>query len=306
VATIPLKTGRVQMPLPEGALNGVLAAHLPGARLIHAQRLSGGVSAEVFRLEIETGGRSPESIVLRIHGDHHNGHPAALEFDILRAAAGLGLWAPRPLALDESRLLLPHPFLLLEHIGGETAFPASPADSRIVRMAEALTRIHAAPVAGFPALPLRDDPLPELFRFLPQDAEFDALRARLAGMTPARAAGPATLLHGDFWPGNLLWQVERIVGILDWEDAACGDPLSDVACAALELRYVAGREGAESFLRAYDRLRPIKPRRLALWQICVAAAGQHSMGAWGLEPAREAHMRATALSVIREASALVT
>jgi hypothetical protein len=22
-------------------------------------------------------------------------------------------------------------------------------------------------------------------------------------------------------------------------------------------------------------------RRLALWQICVAAAGQHSMGAWG-------------------------
>ena len=28
--------------------------------------------------------------------------------------------------------------------------------------------------------------------------------------------------------------------------------------------------------------------------------------AWGLESAREAHMRATALSVIREASALVT
>lgn len=126
--TIPLKTGRVQTPLPEGALDGVLAAHLSGPRLIHAQRLSGGVSAEVFRLEIETGGRSPESIVLRIHGDHHNGHPAALEFDILRAAAGL--CAPRPLALDESRLLLSYLFLLLAHIGGETAFPASPADGR--------------------------------------------------------------------------------------------------------------------------------------------------------------------------------
>jgi len=242
-------------------LDGLLAAHLPGPRLIHAQRLSGGVSAEVFRLEIETGGRSPESIVLRIHGDHHNGHPAALEFDILRAAAGLSLCAPRPLALDESRLLLPHPFLLLAHIGGETAFRASPAVSRIVPMAEALARIYAAPVADFPAPPLRDDPLPELFRFLPQDAEFDALRARLAGMTPASAAGPATLRHGDFRPGNLLWQDEQIAGIPDWEDAACGEPLSDVACTALELKYVAGREGAESFLRAYDRLRPIAPPR---------------------------------------------
>ena len=44
-------------------------------------------------------------------------------------------------------------------------------------MAEAPARIHAAPVAGFPALPLRDDPLPELFCFLRQDAEFDALWA---------------------------------------------------------------------------------------------------------------------------------
>ncbi len=306
MSTIPPKTGRVQTPLPEGALDSVLAAHLPGARLLQAHRLSGGVSADVYRLDIETAARAPESVVLRIHGDHHNGHPAGLEFDILRAAAGLGLCAPRALALDESRLHLPHPYLLLEHIGGETVAPTNPDDPRIVRMAEALARVHAAPVAGLPALPARDDPLPELFGFLPQDTEFNALRAQLEGMAPVRCAGPATLLHGDFWPGNILWQDEQITGILDWEDAACGDPLSDVACTALELRYVAGREGAESFLRAYGRLRPIAPCRLALWQIYVAAAGQHSMGAWGLEPAREAHMRATALSVIREASALVT
>lgn len=273
VPTIPLKTGRVQTPLPEGALNGVRAAHPSGPRLIHAQRLSGGVSAEDFRLEIETGGRSPESIVLRIHGDHHNGHPAALEFDILRTAAGLGLCAPRSLALDESRLFLSYPFLLLAHIGGETAFPA---------------------------LPLRDDQLPELFCFLRQDLEFDAQRARLAGMTPGRAADPAILLHGDFWPGNLLWQDEQIAGIPDWEDAARGHPLSDLACAALELRYVAGGEGAESFLRAYGCLRPMAPRPLA--DLC-RRCGPAFHGRLG--PAREAHMHATALSVIRKASALV-
>lgn len=305
MSTIPPKPGRVQTALPDGALQAVIAAHLPGAHLVDARRLSGGVSADVFRLDITTGDGAPQSIVLRIHGEYHNGHPAALEFEILRAASGLDLCVPRVMVLDESRSHVPHPYLLLEHIGGETALLTNPDDRRIVRMAEALARIHAVPVADFPALPVRDDPLPELLGFLPPDAEFDALRARLTGMATARSAASATVLHGDFWPGNLLWQDEEIVGILDWEDAACGDPLSDVACTALELRYVAGRGGAEGFVRAYGRLRPIAPRRLALWQIYVAAAGQHSMGGWGLEPAREAHMRATALSVIREASLLV-
>jgi aminoglycoside phosphotransferase (APT) family kinase protein len=170
-------------------------------------------------------------------------------------------------------------------------------------MAEALARIHAVPITGLPALPRRTDPIPEILEYLPRERDFDALRHGLSNTETARHDGPAALLHGDFWPGNLLWKGEHLAGILDWEDSALGDPLSDVACTALELRYVAGPEGAESFVRAYDALRPIQLRRLALWQIYVAAAGHHSMGAWGLEPEREAHMRATALSVIRQASA---
>jgi aminoglycoside phosphotransferase (APT) family kinase protein len=39
------------------------------------------------------------------------------------------------------------------------------------------------------------------------------------------------LLHGDFWPGNALWRDGALVAILDWEDAAIGDPLADVANA---------------------------------------------------------------------------
>jgi hypothetical protein len=42
---------------------------------------------------------------------------------------------------------------------------------------------------------------------------------------------------------------------------------------------------------------------LALWQVYVAAAAQRHMGAWGLERAREDHMRQTALRQIREAAA---
>jgi aminoglycoside phosphotransferase (APT) family kinase protein len=92
---------------------------------------------------------------------------------------------------------------------------------------------------------------------------------------------------------------------LDWEDAAYGDPLSDVACTALELRYVVGADGAERFLQAYQDLKTLDRPRLALWQLYVAAAAHHAMGSWGLDADREAHMRKTALTAIREASRLV-
>jgi aminoglycoside phosphotransferase (APT) family kinase protein len=304
VSNPPPKSARAETVLPDDTLKAVVSAHMPGARFKRAFPLSGGVSANVYRLEIEAEDGAASSVVLRVHGPHHNGHPAALEFDVLRAVTDLGICAPRALALDESLRHIPYPFLVLQHIDGETAFPTSATDPRIGGMAEALARIHDAPIAGLPGLPLRDDPVPELPDFLPHGEEFEPLRLWLSTIGHARHDGPAALLHGDFWPGNLLWQGERLTGILDWEDAACGDPLSDVACTALELRYVAGRDGAESFVRAYDARRPVEPRRLALWQVYVAAAGHSSMGAWGLAADREAHMRATALSVIREASAL--
>jgi len=305
MSNVPPETARAQTVVTDSALKAVVAAHLPGASLMRASRLSGGVSADVFRLELEAGDGAQRSVILRVHGPNHNGHPAAIEFEILRAVTGLGICAPRALALDETLRHIPHPFLILDHIDGETAFPTSSADTRIVRMADVLAEIHSLPIAGMPATPMRNDPLLEIFDYLPQDGEFEALRQRLSEMGDTAYKGCGSLLHGDFWPGNLLWKDQRLVGILDWEDAACGDPLSDVACTALELTYVAGPDGVEQFVRAYNMLRPIEPRRFALWRIYVASAAHHSMAGWGLEASREAHMRATALSVIRQASALV-
>ena len=95
--------------------------------------------------------------------------------------------------------------------------------------------------------------------------------------------GASRLLHGDFWPQNLLWRQGEIVSVLDWEDAAVGDPHADVAAASAELRYLFGMTGAQPFVSAYAGLNFVDPYRLALWQVYVAAAAQHFMGQWGLE-----------------------
>ena len=151
-----------------------------------------------------------------------------------------------------------------------------------------------------PALPSRLDPLPEVFEYLPTAAEWGGLKARLRALTDTGFKGAPCLLHGDYWAQNLLWEQGRITGILDWEDAAIGDPLSDVAGASVELRYLFGREGMQRFIAAYSALSSVDPTRLALWQVYVAAAAQHFMSTWQLAPEREARMRQQALATLEE------
>lgn len=169
-------------------------------------------------------------------------------------------------------------------------------------MAAMLARIHKTSLEDFPLLPARNDPLPELFDFLVDPAEADAWRARLSHLGDTAYAGPPVLLHGDLWPENLIWKDDRIAAVLDWEDAAVGDPLSDVACTCLEVRYIFGRDGMDTFRNAYAHRTAIDPARLTLWLAYVSAGALRYMGDWGLPAGREAHMRAEALATLAEAA----
>ena len=45
------------------------------------------------------------------------------------------------------------------------------------------------------------------------------------------------------------------------------------------------------------------PKRLPVWDLCSALKPATAMGAWGLEPAREAHMRAALAGFVDDAIA---
>ena len=279
-----------------------LIAHLyPGAQLEAMVRLTGGVSADVYRLDMSWSDGRADQLVLRAHGASHSGHPAELEYQLLLALFAAGLPVPQVLHLDASGELLPDPFLLMAFVQGSTAIPTGQELGYIDRMAATLAGIHGATIDEVPGLPKRTDPLPEVFEFFPQDEEWTPLRAHLELLNNTAYQGLPKLLHGDFWPENLLWREGMVVAILDWEDAALGDPLSDVAGCSLELRYKFGAAGMQRFIEAYAKRSAIDLNRLALWQVYVAAAAQRYMGDWGLDEALEAHMRAEAFATIRDA-----
>lgn len=167
-------------------------------------------------------------------------------------------------------------------------------------MAKGLVEVHNKELLGLPTLPGRIEPFPLAFEFLPE--EMTSLKALIEGI-PSTFCGDQKLLHGDYWPENVMWKDEEIVAIIDWEDAAIGDPLSDVACCYLELRYIYWTDGADKFVNAYAEFAPIDPTRFQLWKIHVSAAAQKFMGLWGLPAEKEAHKRQAALLVIHETHA---
>lgn len=279
----------------------------PGTSLKSYERLNGGVSADVFKLMLAREDGQEIGIVLRIHGATHSGHDAALEFELLQALYKQDLAVPEPLFLDLSFSLIKLPFILMRFIDGVTLIPAESADAYIRKMAFSLAKIHAFDVTSLPLLPARLDTIPEVFDFFPESPSLEPIKTHLSSMKDTAYTGKPRLVHGDFWPENLLWQGQGIVAILDWEDAALGDPLSDVATSRLELRYKFGPSVMQVFTKAYEEKYEVDMQRLALWQIYVAAATYRYMGEWRLAPQLEAKMRIEALASIKEAGdALLT
>lgn len=93
------------------------------------------------------------------------------------------------------------------------------------------------------------------------------------------------LCHGDFHPGNVLMTAGRLV-LIDWIDATCGNPISDVARSSLLLSkalvpqdrrlcwlLILFREWFHAaYIRHYFRLRPEERDAVAQWRLVNAAA----------------------------------
>ena len=215
--------------------DALIAHHFPGGRLTGIQRLTGGVSADVFCLDLLTPKAGPARCVLRVHGATHSGHDAALEHELLGALRDAGLKVPTPLGFGTGGGCLPDPYLVIEYIEGKSEIPPDDSAVYIERMATELAGIHALAIDTLPALPVRIDPRPEVFEFLPPGEEWQPLTDTLEALPETAWHGEQVLLHGDFWPENLLWRDGDIVAVLDWEDAAIGDPMADLAGACAEL-----------------------------------------------------------------------
>ncbi len=211
---------------------------------------------------------------------------------VLQAA---GVPAPAPLHLDTSCTLLPTPWLLQSFIDGDAEDAPADLDDHMRRLAEALAAIHRVPAADLAFLPRQEEQAAALIaRHRPEPDESLAeprLRAALAAAWPPPRRNPPALLHGDVWPGNLLWRGGRLQAVVDWEDAAIGDPLADLANARLELALDLGEDAMAALTRHYLASTATDTTALPLWDLWAALRPIAGLPGWGLEPEEENRLR---------------
>ena len=282
-------------PIPLDHLQRLVRQTFPHGTVRRAWRLTGGVSAEVTAIEVERPDGPPTRLVVRRHGDadrERNPHVARDEFNLLRIAQAHGLAVPEPYHLDESRDLFPTPVLVTEFVEGDTELAPSDLADYVSQAAAQLAKIHGVPDA--PDLSF----LPRLGRgFGERPAQLDAsldegrIRDALEAAWPLSGGNEPVLLHGDFWPGNLLWRDGALVAVLDWEDAHVGDPLADLADARLEYLWAFGRDAMREFTDRYRAATTVDFAHLPYWDLCAALRPCSKLSGWGLDAPIERRMR---------------
>ena len=77
------------------------------------------------------------------------------------------------------------------------------------------------------------------------------------------------LLHIDYWSGNILWYENEISAVIDWEEAAYGDPAVDLGYARMNMCLMGLPEAADEFLRVYESEMGYKVENLGVWELAA-------------------------------------
>ena len=283
-------------------ISALVRAVDPRWRVVRTWPLAGAVAAQVSGIEVEEPGGRLRQLVLHQYGAANlRSDPLAArtEYRLLELLSARGLPVPRPWLADETGALGPGPCLLQDFIDGARVDDPPDVADYTGQLAATLARVHDAGIAraDVPFLPdVRTDVPRRLERPPPARDPFpgvSAVRAALAASWPPPPVNQPVVLHGDYWPGNVLWRAGRLAGVIDWEDAAFGDPLADLAISRLEIGWAHGAAVMETLTSQYLTLRPgLDVSTMPMWDLHAALrASTFDISTWGLPAPRLAAAR---------------
>ena len=279
----------------------------PVVRVSDLRRLTGGASRETWSLDaaLERADGSIETLPLILQRDVR-GAPKELtrpmEFQLMKAAFDEGVAAPEPLWIGDELIGSGESFFV-RRVDGET-LPRrllredAYADARAALPAQLgilLAQIHAIPVEkhGLTKLPTPPadispavyevDRYEQIFRAIAPEPHtafelaFRWLREeiRKQGAESNGADARRTLVHGDFRIGNVLFGLEGLRVMLDWELAHIGDPMEDMGFICVRSwrfggpKPVGGIGDREPFFAAYEAAGggKVDPERVRFWEV---------------------------------------
>jgi aminoglycoside phosphotransferase (APT) family kinase protein len=259
---------------------------VPQSQLIRTWQLKGGLSAQMTALEILLpDGQTQKMIVRQLRDRTLNDNPraAADQFKLLQLIQSIGVAAQTPHYLDESGEIFPAPYLVIEYIEGQPDFTPTDLSDYARQIASQLAKIHSLDSSKLDLsfLPKQAQQVIECPANIDKTSDEWRIREALASIGDVPQSNRLTLLHGDFWPGNLLWRDGQLAAVIDWEDAVIGDPLKDFAISRLDTLIFFGVNTLHEFTRHYQAASTLDFRHLPYWDLCAALRAAPNLAEWG-------------------------
>lgn len=217
----------VYTPLSHRQLAAVLDGY--GYRLLAFRAASHGIENSTFLIEAEDRHQQPAPLVLTVFETLT--HAALAPYLVLLAhLAEQGLPVPAPLTDhggQDQITVAGKPAVLMPRLPGEHDFAVDL--DRCRQVGALLAQLHQCDTGSLRALPGERQRLETLASHLDQlpDDHREGARALLSDWQ-ARPTG-TTLIHGDLFRDNLLWQQGRISALLDFYNACLDYPEYDLA-----------------------------------------------------------------------------
>lgn len=202
--------------------------------------------------------RLGEELAVRLPRRRLGAALSATELDwIPRIGAQWSFPLPRALRVGEPNERYPWRWSVVPWLDGEPAYRAPLSTEGVSDLAAALAQVHQTAEPDAPVNPFRSRPLAERAERL--DVRLEALEqerghavhadvARELFRSGARQPTVApTWTHLDIHGANVLTRNGRLAGLLDWGDAAAGDPATDLG----EVLVLVGRKHFEAVESAY-------------------------------------------------------
>lgn len=255
----------------------------PQSRLLRSWSLIGGISAQMTALEMVLPDGQTKKLVLRRPGAatlKRNPNAAADEFRLLQIMQSAGLPVPTPYHLDQSDT----PGLVIEYIEGQSEYAPAHLPDFVSQAATNLAKIHSIDPSQPGSIVGHAKTFAEKVKSrlaeLGTSPEDEKLHKVLGSVGPLPQSNKSVLLHGDYWPGNLLWRDGQLVAVVDWEDAGLGDPLSDLSISRLDSLMLFGVDAMNAFTQHYIAQTAIDLTQLPYWDLLTAARAAPNTDEW--------------------------
>lgn len=286
--------------LSQEAIQSVLDTISPGSDFLQIHSLEGSFSNSTHLVDARAFDGSLFQVVVRryaILGTYDRGEKARREFRTLQLMKSRGSPVPEPLYLDDDGTILGSPGIVTRYVPGRLILSQPYPGEWAETLAKTLAGLHAIPI-DVTTTPFLLDANREALWFLEsKDSIPSYMSAHPKGMAvweamleylPKLIKVKPTLVHLDYWPGNILWNDGTISAVVDWEEAAQGDPNIDVAYCRMDMILTGMSEAAAIFLKTYEAAVNQPTANLGFWELAAAVRPMFNPDGWISEsPAKE-------------------